>query len=111
MPPGGRRPTSPRLRRELSRAVRQLAEHGRKAPAQLIEGELRQSFRYLKDGNPLARDSMSSARCGIKFFSEQPLQRQSGLVAIVRPPRETKRPVGLAREAVHRRLGWVRIPV
>jgi hypothetical protein len=54
---------------------------------------------------------MTSARCGIKFFFEQPLQRQSGLFAIVRPPRETKRPVGLAREAVHRRLGWVRIPV
>lgn len=92
-------------------AVRQLAEHYRKSPEQLTEEELRQYFLYLKDGKKLARNSITIALCGIKLLFEQTLQRQWGLFAIIRPPREKKLPVVLAREEVRRILAGVRIPV
>ncbi len=92
-------------------AVRQLAEHYRKSPERTTEEELRQYFLYLKDVKKLARASMTIALCGIKFLFEQTLHRQWGLFGIVRPPREKKLPVVLAREEVRRILAGVRIPV
>jgi site-specific recombinase XerD len=102
---------SPRTQQAYVAAVRLLAEHYRKSPAQITEEELGQYFLYLKDGKHLARKSMTIALCGIKCLFEQTLQRQWGLFEIVRPPREKRLPVVLAREEVHRILAAVRIPV
>jgi site-specific recombinase XerD len=95
---------SARTREAYVAAVRQLAEHYGKSPGEITEEELRQYFLYLKDGKKLARNSITIALCGIKFLFERTLQRQWGLFAIVRPPRQKQLPVVLSREEVGRIL-------
>jgi site-specific recombinase XerD len=50
------------------RAVRQLADHDHKSPAQITEEELRDYFLYLKNDKHYARAASTIALCGIKFF-------------------------------------------
>jgi hypothetical protein len=50
------------------RAVRQLAEHYPKSPDLITEEELRLSFLYLKNDQPVSRSGFNIARCGLKFF-------------------------------------------
>lgn len=95
--------------REYVRAVRQLAEHYMKSPADIGEEEIRQYFLYVKNVKKWARPTCTTAICGIKFFWEQTLRRDWTTVGLVRPAREKKVPVILTREEVIAILGAVRL--
>jgi site-specific recombinase XerD len=101
---------SARTQQMYVRAVRQLAEHYGKSPAQITEEELRQYFLYLKNIKRCSRSTSTVALCGIKFLYEQTLQRQWPTLTLVRPRRKRKLPVVLSRQEVHRLLGCVRLP-
>jgi integrase/recombinase XerD len=92
-------------------AVRQLAKHYHRRPDQLTEEDLRQYFLYLANKKKVARATATIALCGIKFFYEQTLRQQWTTLRLVRPQREKKLPVVLAREEVRSILSLVRIPV
>lgn len=92
------------------RAVRQLAEHDRTSPDLITEEDLRQYFLYLKHVKQYSRRASTIARCGIKFFFEQTLNRDWTTRRFVRAPREKKLPVILSFEEVRRILGCVRLP-
>jgi len=57
------------------RAVRQLAEHYGKSPAQISEEELRQYFLYLKNDKQVSPSTFTVALCGIKFLFQHTLRR------------------------------------
>jgi integrase/recombinase XerD len=97
-----------RTQKSYMQAVRQLAEYYRKPPDQISEEELRQYFLYLKNVKRVARNTITLALCGIKFFYERTLQRQWTTLALVRPPREKKLPVVLSVEEVRQILSRVR---
>jgi site-specific recombinase XerD len=86
--------------REYVRAVRQLAHHYMKSPADIGEEEIRQYFLYVKNVKKWARPTCTTAICGIKFFWEHTLRRDWITVGLVRPAREKKMPVILTREEV-----------
>ncbi len=67
---------SARTQQAYARAVRQLAEHVKKSPADISEEELRQYFLHVKNVRHWARASMTQALCGIKRFFEQTLRRE-----------------------------------
>jgi integrase/recombinase XerD len=92
-------------------AVRQLAEHYRRSPAEITEEELRQYFLYLANEKRVARATATIALCGVRFLYEHTLHRPWTTLRFVRPPREKKLPVVLSREEVRRILVAVRIPV
>jgi site-specific recombinase XerD len=92
-------------------AVRQLAEHYRRSPAEIAEEELRQYFLYLANEKKVARATATIALCGMRFFYEQTLHRPWTTLRFVRPPREKKLPVVLSRDEVRQILAEVRIPV
>jgi site-specific recombinase XerD len=58
------------------RAVRQLAEHYGKSPAQISEEELRQYFLYLKNDKQVSPSTFTVALCGIKFLFQHTLSRE-----------------------------------
>jgi len=89
-------------------AVRQLAEHFRRSPDRLSEDEIRSYFVHIRDVKHLARNSITIALCGIKFFFEKTLKREWSVFDIARPPRESKLPVILTRKEVRRILSGVR---
>ncbi len=91
-------------------AVRQLAEHYNKSPAQISDEELRQYFLYLKNVKERSRSTCTVALCAIKFLYEQTLKREMPTLTQVRPAAEHKLPVVLSREEVHRVLGCLRQP-
>jgi integrase/recombinase XerD len=92
-------------------AVRQLAEHYHRSPAQITEEDLRQYFLYLANEKQVARATATIALCGIRFFFEHTLQREWTTLRFVRPAREQKLPVVLSRDEVRRVLEAIRIPV
>ena len=92
-------------------AVRQLAEHSRRSPAEITEEELRQYFLYLANEKKVARATATIALCGIRFFFEHTLHRDWTTLRFVRPAREQRLPVVLSRDEVRRILEAVRIPV
>ncbi len=92
-------------------AVRQLAEHYRRSPAQITEEELRQYFLYLANDKKVARATATIALCGIRFFFEHTLQRAWTTLRFVRPRRAKKLPVVLSRDKVRRILHAVRSPI
>jgi len=89
-------------------AVRQLAEHYNKSPAQITERELRQYFLYLKNEKKVSRSTCTVALCAIKFLYVQTLGRSWPTFDLVRPPRERKVPVILSRAEVQQVLGCLR---
>jgi site-specific recombinase XerD len=93
-----------------TRAVRQLAEHYGKSPAQISDKELRQYFLYLKNVKKRSRSTCTIALCAIKFLYEQTLKREMPTLHQVRPAAEHKLPVVLSHEEVHRVLGCLRQP-
>jgi integrase/recombinase XerD len=101
---------SERTQEMYVRAVRQLAEHYRKAPDLITEEELRQYFLYIKNVKNYSRSASTIALCGIKFFFEHTLNRDWTTLSFVRAPREKKLPVILSLEEVRRMLGCVRLP-
>lgn len=90
------------------RAVRQLAEHYQKSPAQISEEELRQYFLYNKNIRKWSRTASTIALCGIKFFYTHTLKRPWTTLHFVRPEKEKKLPVVLSLSEVHNILGQVR---
>jgi len=95
--------------REYVRAVRQLAEHYMKSPADIGEEELRHYFLYVMNVKKWARPTCTTAICGIKFFWEQTLRRDWTTVGLVRPAHEKKVPVILTHEEVIAILRAVRL--
>ncbi|MBI2828548.1 MAG: phage integrase N-terminal SAM-like domain-containing protein, partial [Acidobacteria bacterium] len=92
-------------------AVRQLAGHYRRSPAEITEEESRQYFLYLANEKKVARATATIALCAIRFFYEQTLHRAWTTLRFVRPRREKKLPVVLSRNEVRTILADVRIPV
>lgn len=91
-------------------AVRQLAEHYNKSPAQISEEELRQYFLYLKNVKKHSRSTCTIALCAVKFFYEHTLKRDWPTLSFVRPPQEHKLPVILSQQEVQRILDCLRLP-
>ena len=73
---------SERTQESYVRAVRQLAEHYHKSPACITEAELRDYFLYLKHVKHFSRSASTIALCGITFFSEHTLKRDSPLFSV-----------------------------
>lgn len=92
-------------------AVRQLAEHYRRSPADIEEEQLRRYFLYLANEKKVARATATIALCAIRFLYEQTLHRPWTTLRFVRPPREKKLPVVLSREEVRAILAEVRIAI
>jgi hypothetical protein len=88
---------SPRTQVSYVRAVRQLAEHFNKSPGLITEHELREYFLYVKNVKGWSRSTLTLAICGIKFFCERTLKRSWTTLDIIRPQKEKKLPVILAR--------------
>jgi len=101
---------SERTQERSVRAVRQLADHYHKSPAQITEEELRTYFLYLKNVKHYSRSASTIALCGIKCFYEYTLKREWTTLTFVRPPQEHKLPVILRSEEVHTILPCVRLP-
>jgi site-specific recombinase XerD len=90
------------------RAVRRLAEHYDKSPAQITEEELRQYFLYLKHSRHVSYSSFKVALYGIKFLYKHTLRREWPTLNLVRPTSETKLPVVLSTTEVRQILGRLR---
>jgi site-specific recombinase XerD len=90
-------------------AVRQLARHYGKSPDQIDEEELRQYFLFLKNEKHAARNTITIALCGIKFFFQHTLGREWKTFEFLRPAKEKKLPVVLSVEEVSRVLQCVRL--
>ncbi len=99
---------STRTQEAYIRAVRQLAEHYHKSPAQITEDDLRQYFLYLKNVKKVSRSTSTIALCGIKFFFEHTLKREWHTLELLRPAKEKKLPVVLSVKEVERILSRVR---
>jgi integrase/recombinase XerD len=91
------------------RAVRQLAEHVQKSPANISEEELRHDFLHVKNVKHWSRATMTQSICGIKRFFEHTLQRDWNTLHIVRPTKEKRLPVILTVEEVRRILSAIRL--
>jgi site-specific recombinase XerD len=100
---------SARTQQAYARAVRQLAEHVKKSPAEITEEELRQYFLHVKNVKHWSRASMTQALCGIKRFFEQTLHREWQVLDVVRPAKEKRLPVILTKEEVRQILSTVRL--
>jgi hypothetical protein len=68
---------SERTQEAYVRAVRQLSEHYHKSPELISEEELRQYFLFIKNVKHYSRNTSTVAICGIKFFFEKTLNRNS----------------------------------
>ena len=101
---------SARTQESYVRAVRQLAEHYHKSPDLISEEELRQYFLYLKNVKHYARNTMTIAIVGIKFFFERVLVREWTIFNLVRPAPEKKLPGVLSREEVRQILRCLKLP-
>lgn len=102
---------SPRTQEAYARAVQQLASHFRKSPDLITEEEIRQYFLHVTQEKRWARASVTIALCGIKFFYETTLKRGLGVFGLIRPPRQMKLPVVLAREEVQQVLSAITVEV
>jgi integrase/recombinase XerD len=101
---------SARTQESYVRAVRQLAEHYHKSPDLISEEELPQYFLYLKNVKHYARNTLTIAICGIRFFFERTLEKEWTIFNLVRPAPEKKLPVILSRAEVRQILAHVRLP-
>lgn len=99
---------SPKTQEAYLRAVRQLAEHFGRSPADLTEEDLRQYFLYLKNEKHASRSTCTQILCGIKFLYEHTLKREWATLELVRPPKEKKLPVVLSQEEVSRVLSCLK---
>ena len=104
------RSLSERTQESYVRAVRQLSEHYHKSPDLITEEELRQYFLYLKNVKHYARNTMTIAICGIRFFFERVLVREWTIFNLVRPAPEQKLPVILSRAEVRQVFSHLRLP-
>ena len=99
---------SPQTQAAFVSGVRSLAKHFQKSPDLVSEEELRQYFLHLTLERRLARPTVTSALCGIKFFFQNTLQRDWTAFKLLRPPKQKKLPVVRSREEVRQILACVR---
>jgi integrase/recombinase XerD len=91
-------------------AVRQLAQHSRRAPDQISEEELRQYFLFLLNEKKVAESTFRIHFYGIKFLYETTLQRPWPVLTLVRPRKSQKLPVVLSSQEVRQLLAMVEHP-
>ena len=101
---------APQTQRSYLSAIRQLAGHYGKSPAEISEEELRQYFLYLTNEKKVSRSTCTVTLCAIKFLYRHTLQRDWPTLQLVRPRRARKLPVILSREEVALLLGCLRLP-
>jgi integrase/recombinase XerD len=89
------------------RAVLQLARHYQKSPDSVSEEELRQYFLHNKNIRKWSRTASTISLCGIKFFFTHTLKREWTTLKFVRPEKEKRLPVILARQEVKNILDHV----
>ena len=76
----------------------------------MSDEEIRRYFVHLKVERKLARQTVTIALCGIKFFYETTLKRDFSLTGVPVPKRQKKMPVVLSTGEVRSILGKVRKP-
>jgi site-specific recombinase XerD len=92
------------------RSVRALSRYCGRSPDKLSDEEIRRYFVHLKVERKLARQTVTIALCGIKFFYETTLKRDFSLTGVPVPKRQKKLPVVLSTGEVRSILGKVRQP-
>jgi integrase/recombinase XerD len=102
---------SPQTQVAYVSGVRSLAKYFHKSPDLVSEEDLRQYFLHLTLERKLARPTVTSALCGIKFFFQNTLQRDWPAFKLLRPPKQKKVPVVLSREEVRQILACVGQPI
>ena len=98
---------APKTQQSYVDAVRQLAQHYRRAPDQLSEEELRQYFLFLLHEKRVAESTFRIHLYGIRFFYERTLQRPWPVFDLVRPRKTQKLPVVLSPGEVRSLLASV----
>jgi site-specific recombinase XerD len=92
------------------RAVAALAKFFGRSPDTLSDEELRAYFVHLKVRRKLARQTVTIALCGIKFFYVTTLKRDFSLAGVPVPKRRKHLPVVLAPDEVRAILGKIEKP-
>jgi integrase/recombinase XerD len=88
-------------------AVKHLAQHYRRAPDQISEGEIRQYFLYLLNEKQVAESTFRIHLYGIRFFYERTLQRPWPVFELTRPRPRQKLPAVLSPQEVRSLLALV----
>lgn len=92
------------------RAVAALSKFYNRSPASLSDEELRHYFVHLKCKRKLARQTVTIALSGIKFFWETTLKRDFTVTGIPKPKRRKHMPVVLSRDEVRAILAKLEKP-
>lgn len=82
------------------RAIRQLADHYRKAPDQISEQELRRYFIYLSNQRKAAYGTLRVALSGIRFFYQTTCPRDWNVLSMLKLKNETTLPEVITRQQV-----------
>ena len=90
------------------RSVSDLARYFKRSPDTLSDEDIRRYFVHLKCERKLARQTVTIALCGIKFFIQTTLKRDFSLTGVPVPKRQKKLPVVLSTAEVRSILGKVR---
>jgi len=99
---------SVRTQTSYVRSVLALSRYYKRSPDTLSDEEIRQYFVHLKCERKLARQTVTIALCGIKFFIQTTLKRDFSLTGVPVPKRHKKLPVVLSLAEVRTILGKVR---
>ncbi|MEK7752453.1 MAG: phage integrase N-terminal SAM-like domain-containing protein, partial [Acidobacteriota bacterium] len=98
---------SVRTQTSYVRSVAALARYCKRSPDTLSDEEIRGYFVHLKCERKLARQTVTIALCGIKFFIETTLKRDFSLTGVPVPKRHKKLPVVLSTTEVRSILDHV----
>jgi len=99
---------SVRTQTSYVRSVLALSRYFKRSPDTLSDEEIRQYFVHLKCERKLARQTVTIALCGIKFFIQTTLKRDFSLTGVPVPKRHKKLPVVLSLAEVRTILSKVR---
>jgi integrase/recombinase XerD len=91
-------------------AVRSLAKYYKRNPAEITQEEVRAYFLWLVQERGVARSTLTIHLSGIKFLFEVTLQREWGVLHLIRPQKRKKLPVVLSVEETKHLLSLVRMP-
>ena len=92
------------------RSVSALSRYCGRSPDKLSDEEIRRYFVHLKVERKLARQTVTIALCGIKFFYETTLKRDFSLTGVPVPKRRKHLPVVLSPGEVRAILGKIEKP-
>jgi integrase/recombinase XerD len=101
---------APRTQQCSLEAGKHLAQHDRRARAQLSDEELRQSVLFLLQEKKVAERTFRIHLYGIRFFYERTLQRPWPVFDLVRPQKSQQLPVVLSLQEVRHLLALVDNP-